>query len=146
MENIHTLDNEIVNSLINMFNSKDQNNIKLGLEILNNVNFNDEEVVNNITKIIDNCSNLYFNWFKHKENEDIYIEFYYNVNHYLNAIYAHKSLFNKTEWIMNELPIFSAGKMKYVLPHLIRKLDYRANDLNKFITFNYNKKIKISYE
>ena len=45
MENIHTLDPEIVDSLINMFNSEDEDNVRIGLTILNNADFTDDKVI-----------------------------------------------------------------------------------------------------
>ena len=45
MNNIHILDLETVESLKNMFNSEDTDNIRMALTILNNADYTDNNVI-----------------------------------------------------------------------------------------------------
>ena len=51
MENIHELDENMVESLMNMFNSEDEESIKMGLTILNNADFENPKIVEYINEI-----------------------------------------------------------------------------------------------
>jgi hypothetical protein len=82
MENIHTLDSETVESLINMFNSDDSTNVRLGLSILNNADFNNNSIVEFINELTNECTGLHFALFKNKKG-DIRVRFHY-VYFYLN--------------------------------------------------------------
>ena len=67
MENIHLLDSETIESLINMFNSNDPANIRLGLSILNNADFNDDKIVEYVNGLYNECSGLHFALFQNKK-------------------------------------------------------------------------------
>jgi len=69
MENIHKIDSETIESLINMFNSGDSDNIRLGLSILNNADFNDNEIVGYVNELYNECSGLFFALFKNKKGD-----------------------------------------------------------------------------
>ena len=41
-DNIHTVDEDMSESLIDMLNSEDNNDVRLALEIINNIDLNDQ--------------------------------------------------------------------------------------------------------
>ena len=53
MENIHTIDSDIIETLVNMFNSDDEDNIRLGLTILNNADFNDDKIMKYVNLLLE---------------------------------------------------------------------------------------------
>lgn len=67
MENIHKLDSETVESLSNMFNSGDDENIRIALTILNNIDFSDNNIAEFINELYYNCSGLFFALFQNKK-------------------------------------------------------------------------------
>jgi hypothetical protein len=69
MENIHELDSETVESLINMLNSNDPENIRMGLTILNNADFNNNKIVETVNELYDECPGLFFALFKNKKGD-----------------------------------------------------------------------------
>jgi len=69
MENIHIIDSETVESLIDMFNSSDSANIRLGLSILNNADFNDNKIIEHVNELYNECSGLFFALFKNKKGD-----------------------------------------------------------------------------
>ena len=69
MENIHVLDNDTVELLINMFNSKDQDNIRMGLAILNNADFTDVNIAEFVNQLNNKCLGLHFVLFTNNKNE-----------------------------------------------------------------------------
>ena len=69
MTNTHILDNEIIDSLIDMFNSKEEGNIKIALTILNNADFREEEIVVFVDELNNKCSGLNFALFINNEKE-----------------------------------------------------------------------------
>ena len=69
MENIHTLDSETVESLTNMFNSCDEENIRMALTILNNADFNDNKVVEFVNELNNECTGLHFALFQNKKGD-----------------------------------------------------------------------------
>jgi hypothetical protein len=69
MENIHILDLETVESLSNMLNSDDSANIRLGLSILNNVDFDDNKIVEYVNDLYNECSGLFFALFQNKKGD-----------------------------------------------------------------------------
>ena len=86
MENIHILDTENVESLINMFNSEEEDNIRIALSILNNADFTDKNIPELVGKLTNECNGLYFALFQNK-NGDIRTRFHYvlvmsNANRY----------------------------------------------------------------
>lgn len=69
MENIHTLDSETVKSLIDMLNSNDPENIRLGLSILNNADFTSNKIVEYVNELNNECSGLFFALFQNKKGD-----------------------------------------------------------------------------
>ena len=69
MENIHVLDNDTVELLINMFNSEDQDNIRMGLAILNNADFTDVNISEFVNQLNNKCWGLHFALFMNNKNE-----------------------------------------------------------------------------
>ena len=69
MENIHVLDNDTVELLINMFNSEDQDNIRMGLIILNNADFTDVNITEFVNQLNNKCWGLHFALFVNSKNE-----------------------------------------------------------------------------
>lgn len=69
MENVHVLDNDIVELLISMFNSEDQDNIRMGLAILNNADFTDINVAEFVNQLNNKCLGLHFALFTNNKNE-----------------------------------------------------------------------------
>ena len=69
MENIHVLDNDTVELLINMFNSEDQDNIRMGLVILNNADFTDVNITEFVNQLNNKCWGLHFALFVNSKNE-----------------------------------------------------------------------------
>ena len=67
MENIHVLDNETIESLINMFNSNDEDSIRMALTILNNADLTDSKVVEFVNELNNECTGLHFALFKNKK-------------------------------------------------------------------------------
>lgn len=58
--NIHDLNDEMFSSLLEMINSHDAGDVKLALEVLNNVNLNDKANSNYLSSLISDCPYLYF--------------------------------------------------------------------------------------
>lgn len=58
--NIHDLNDEMFRSLLEMINSHDAGDVKLALEVLNNVNLNDRANSNYLSSLISDCPYLYF--------------------------------------------------------------------------------------
>ena len=58
--NIHDLNDEMFSSLLEMINSHDAGDVKLALEVLNNVNLNDKTNSNYLSSLISDCPYLYF--------------------------------------------------------------------------------------
>jgi hypothetical protein len=69
MENIHLLDNNTVESLIDMFNSEDVDNIRMGLVILNNADFNDMNITEFVNQLNNKCWGLHFALFINNKDE-----------------------------------------------------------------------------
>lgn len=69
MENIHVLDNEIIESLINMFNSDDEDSIRMALTILNNADFTDSKIVEFVNEMNNECTGLHFALFQNKKGD-----------------------------------------------------------------------------
>ena len=69
MENIHVLDNDTVELLTNMFNSEDQDNIRMGLVILNNADFTDINITEFVNQLNNKCWGLHFALFVNSKNE-----------------------------------------------------------------------------
>ena len=69
MENIHVLDNDTVKLLINMFNSEDEDNIRMGLAILNNADFTDVNIAEFVNQLNNKCWGLHFALFTNNKNE-----------------------------------------------------------------------------
>ena len=69
MENIHVLDNDTVELLINMFNSEDEDNIRMGLTILNNADFTDVNIAEFVNQLNNKCWGLHFALFMNNKNE-----------------------------------------------------------------------------
>jgi hypothetical protein len=99
MENIHKLDSETVESLINMLNSSDSENIRLGLSILNNADFNDNKIVEIVNELYNECSGLFFALFKNKKG-DIRARFAYigHNNSKQTYIIDDQSTLDNDEW------------------------------------------------
>jgi len=72
---IHSLDDEMINSLITMINSGNEHDVRIGLEILNNTK-QESLTDNTINKLIKECSGLYNSTVK---GDDIFVSsFYFN--------------------------------------------------------------------
>jgi hypothetical protein len=69
MENIHDLDQETISSLIDMFNSEDIDNIRMGLAILNNADFTDINIAEFVNQLNNKCWGLHFALFMNNKNE-----------------------------------------------------------------------------
>ena len=69
MNNIHELDKDTVNTLVNMLNSDDSNTVKMALTILNNADFNDSKIVEAINELQNKCSGLHFALFVNRKKE-----------------------------------------------------------------------------
>jgi hypothetical protein len=98
MENIHDLDQETISSLINMFNSEDIDNIRMGLTILNNANFTQEEAYKWINLINYDCTGLHFALFQNKQG---FIRARFNYIFYINnkvQIIDDDSTLDNNEW------------------------------------------------
>lgn len=78
MDNIHVLDNDTVELLINMFNSEDQDNIRMGLAILNNADFTDINVTEFVNQLNNKCLGLHFALFMNNKG-DIRARFTYTI-------------------------------------------------------------------
>lgn len=52
MAYIHKLDNEMSSSLIDMLNSQDNNDVRLALEIMNNIDLNDQNNIEHISYVV----------------------------------------------------------------------------------------------
>ena len=69
MENIHTLDSETVESLINMINSDNNDNVRVALTILNNADFTDSKIVEAVNELQNECTGLHFALFQNKKGD-----------------------------------------------------------------------------
>ncbi len=103
MENIHKLDDEMLESLVNMFNSKDTETIKMALAIINNADFNDSKIVEYISKLQNYCSGLSFTLFKNKKG-NIRAWFRYILFKERNMFMVNDDSSFDTEWILYEPP------------------------------------------
>jgi hypothetical protein len=118
MENIHTIDSETVESLINMLNSNDSANIRLGLSILNNADFDDNKIVEYVNELYNECSGLFFAIFKNKKG-DIRPRF---------AYIGHKD--NKQSYMIDDQSTLDEGEWEPYEIHSINNMGI-INDLNK---------------
>ena len=59
-DNIHDLNDEMFSSLLEMLNSHDAGDVRLAVEVLNNVNLNDRTNSNYLSDLISECPYLYF--------------------------------------------------------------------------------------
>jgi hypothetical protein len=59
-DNIHDLNDEMFSSLLEMLNSRDAGDVKLAVDVLNNVNLNDKANSNYLSSLISDCPYLYF--------------------------------------------------------------------------------------
>ena len=51
-DNIHTVDEDMSESLIDMLNSEDNNDVRLALEIINNIDLNDQNNIEYVSYIV----------------------------------------------------------------------------------------------
>ena len=103
MENVHILDNETVESLISMFNSENNDNIRMALAILNNADCTDVDIVKFVNELNNECTGLHFALFQNKKGE-IRARFAY-IFYHLNRPFMidDESSFNDNEeWIPYE--------------------------------------------
>ena len=78
MENCHKLDEEMAMNILNMFNSRDIENIRLALEIINNIDIHDSKTIDLvINNILHKSYGLRFSIFL-DENQDKKIVFHYD--------------------------------------------------------------------
>ena len=66
--NIHDLNDEMFSSLLEMLNSHDAGDVKLAVDVLNNVNLNDKTNSNYLSSLISDCPYLYFDVDIHNVN------------------------------------------------------------------------------
>jgi hypothetical protein len=59
-DNIHDLNDEMFSSLLEMLNSHDAGDVKLAIDVLNNVNLNDKTNANYLSELVSGCQYLYF--------------------------------------------------------------------------------------
>ena len=101
MENIHKLDNDMVESLKNMLNADSNDSVKIALSILNNVDYNDSKSVEYIHNVLNYCSGLHFALFQNKKG-DIRTRFNYvyfnSYSHRPSIIDDDSSLDDDHEW------------------------------------------------
>jgi hypothetical protein len=77
-KNLHILDMEMVDNIINMINSGQEENIRLALIIINNTDLNDFETSMRLTTIMHSCDGLCFSFFTKPLSRDIVIKYHYD--------------------------------------------------------------------
>ena len=100
MENIHTIDSDIIETLVNMFNSDDEDNIRLGLTILNNADFNDNKIMKYINELYHKCSGLFFSLFQNKKGDSCARFCYITYDKKTNEV--DESILDEDEWEPSE--------------------------------------------
>ena len=102
MENIHTLDSETVKSLINMFNSDNNDNVRMGLMILNNADFTNKNIIEFVNELNNECTGLHFALFQNKKG-DIRARFAYVCFHSNQPFMIDdESTIDNNEWVSYE--------------------------------------------
>ena len=119
MENIHEIDSNTVETLINMFNSDDETSVKMGLTILNNANFNDPKIVEYVNELNTKCYDLHFALFQNKKG-DIRARFAYITHVQLRRVGGRQmvmidddSTLDNDEWFPYEPSIDPSQNLKF---------------------------------
>ena len=77
MENIHDLDRDQIENIKNMLNSWDVDNIRIALTLLNNANFNNSDISQQINYLMSNCSGLRFAVYSNIHDGSFRIRFHF---------------------------------------------------------------------
>ena len=93
MENIHDLDSDQIENIKNMLNSWDVDNIRMALTLLNNANFNNSEISNQINYLMSKCSGLRFAVFSNIHDEGMRVRFHFEDKNIDTPSFREKSLY-----------------------------------------------------
>jgi hypothetical protein len=78
MDKIHIVDNEIKNSLINMFNYGNITDVCMAIDILNSSDINDQITSDNIIEMLKKCPGLYMDTYGKNSDQITTVRFSYS--------------------------------------------------------------------
>jgi len=124
MENIHDLDSDQIENIKNMLNSWDVDNIRMALILLNNANFNNPTISQQVNYLMSKCSGLRFAVFSNIHDEGMRVRFHFEDKNIDAPSFREKSLYVDDE--------SSSESVNYVpLAHPWGNVKLTHNDLNK---------------